>query len=43
MLLSIALGWAVWGDVPDAVALVGMVLIAAGPQLARFGRRAPAG
>lgn len=42
MLLSIALGWAVWGEVPDAVALVGMVLIAVGPQLARLGPRHPA-
>jgi drug/metabolite transporter (DMT)-like permease len=36
MLLSIALGWAAFGDVPDAVALVGMAMIAAGPQLARL-------
>jgi drug/metabolite transporter (DMT)-like permease len=43
MLLSIALGWAVWGEVPDAVALLGMVLIAVGPQLARLGARPPAG
>jgi drug/metabolite transporter (DMT)-like permease len=38
MLLSIAIGWAVWGDLPDAIALVGMALIAAGPQLARLDR-----
>jgi drug/metabolite transporter (DMT)-like permease len=37
MLLSIALGWAVFGDVPDAVALVGMAMIAASPQVARLG------
>lgn len=37
MLLSIALGWAVFGDVPDAIALLGMALIAAGPQVARSG------
>lgn len=37
MLLSIALGWAVFGDVPDAVALAGMAMIAASPHLARLG------
>jgi drug/metabolite transporter (DMT)-like permease len=37
MLLSIALGWAVFGDMPDAVALLGMAMIAASPQVARLG------
>jgi drug/metabolite transporter (DMT)-like permease len=33
MLLSIALGWAVFGSTPDAVALIGMVVIALSPQI----------
>ncbi len=37
MLLSIAIGWAAFGDVPDAIALVGMALLAAGPHVARLG------
>jgi drug/metabolite transporter (DMT)-like permease len=36
MVLSVALGWLVFGDAPDAIALAGMVLIAASPQLARL-------
>ncbi|HYF59529.1 MAG TPA: DMT family transporter [Burkholderiaceae bacterium] len=37
MVLSIALGWALFGDVPDGIALAGMALIAAGPQISRLG------
>jgi drug/metabolite transporter (DMT)-like permease len=36
MLLSVVIGWLVFGDVPDALALLGMAIIAASPQLARL-------
>lgn len=39
LLLSVALGWIAFGDLPDVVALAGMVLIAAGPQVSRLGGR----
>jgi len=37
MLLSIGLGWIAFGDLPDAIALVGMAIIAVSPQIARLG------
>jgi len=37
MLLSIGLGWVAFGDLPDAIALVGMAIIAVSPQIARIG------
>jgi drug/metabolite transporter (DMT)-like permease len=39
MVMSVALGWLAFGDVPDAIAVAGMVLIAASPNLARARRR----
>lgn len=40
LVLSIALGWVIFGDMPDTLALAGMVVIALSPQLVRFaGRR----
>jgi drug/metabolite transporter (DMT)-like permease len=39
LVLSIALGVVVFGDVPDALALIGMVIIALSPQIVRFGGR----
>ncbi len=40
LLLAVFIGWAVFGDVPDGIALVGMALIALSPQLTWL-RRAP--
>lgn len=42
MLMSVALGWLAFGDVPDAIAMAGMVLIAASPNLVRLRRKAAA-
>jgi drug/metabolite transporter (DMT)-like permease len=39
LVLSIALGVVVFGDVPDGLALVGMVIIALSPQIVRMGGR----
>jgi drug/metabolite transporter (DMT)-like permease len=39
LVLSIALGYLVFGDSPDAFALVGMVIIAISPQIVRLGGR----
>lgn len=36
MLLSVAIGWLVFGDVPDGLALLGMAIIATSPQVARL-------
>jgi drug/metabolite transporter (DMT)-like permease len=40
LLLSIAIGYLVFGDAPDSVALVGMAVIAVSPQIVRLGERA---
>ncbi len=40
LLLAVLIGWLAFGDVPDAIALVGMALIAASPQLTWL-RRTP--
>lgn len=39
LLLAIALGWLVFGAVPDAVTLVGMAIIGLAPQLTRLNRQ----
>ncbi|MCX7201910.1 MAG: DMT family transporter [Burkholderiales bacterium] len=39
ILLSICVGWLAFGDAPDAIALVGMALIALCPQLVRLQRQ----
>jgi drug/metabolite transporter (DMT)-like permease len=39
LVLSIALGYLIFGDAPDALALVGMVIIAVSPQIVRLGGR----
>jgi drug/metabolite transporter (DMT)-like permease len=39
LVLSIAIGYAVFGDSPDSVALVGMAVIAFSPQIVRIGER----
>lgn len=36
MLLSVAIGWLAFGDMPDGLALAGMAVIAASPQVARL-------
>jgi drug/metabolite transporter (DMT)-like permease len=36
VLLSVAVGWLAFGDVPDAIALLGIAMIAASPQLTRL-------
>ncbi len=36
--LSVVVGWALFGDMPDAVALAGMGLIAVAPQIVRAGK-----
>jgi drug/metabolite transporter (DMT)-like permease len=36
LLLSVAIGWLVFGDVPDAIALLGIALIVASPNLTRL-------
>ena len=41
LLLAVLIGWLVFGDMPDGVALIGMVMIAASPQLTWL-RREPA-
>lgn len=38
MLMSVALGWLAFGDVPDALAMAGMLLIAAAPNIVRLRR-----
>lgn len=40
IVLSIGVGWLAFGDTPDAIALLGMALIALCPQLVRLQRRA---
>ena len=43
MLLSIPIGWLAFGNLPDAIALIGMVMIAASPNLTLLRqRRSPA-
>jgi drug/metabolite transporter (DMT)-like permease len=37
--LSIFLGWAIFGAVPDALTLVGMAIIGLAPQLTRLNRK----
>ena len=39
LLLSIALGWLVFGAVPDAITLMGMAIIGLSPQLTRLNRQ----
>lgn len=41
LLLSVAIGWLVFGAVPDAVTLLGMTLIGVSPQLTRLTPRWP--
>jgi drug/metabolite transporter (DMT)-like permease len=41
LLLSVAIGWLVFGAVPDAVTLLGMALIGLSPQLTRLTPRWP--
>jgi drug/metabolite transporter (DMT)-like permease len=41
LLLAVLIGWLAFGDVPDAIALVGMALIAASPQLTWLRRTPP--
>jgi len=36
IVLSVALGWAAFGDVPDAVALLGMAIVVASPHVGRL-------
>lgn len=40
LLLAVLIGWIAFGDVPDAIGLAGMVLIAASPQLTWLRREA---
>jgi drug/metabolite transporter (DMT)-like permease len=40
LVLSIVIGYVVFADSPDAIALVGIAVIAASPQLVRLGERA---
>ena len=40
LLLAVLIGWLVFGDMPDGVALLGMVMIAASPQLTWLRREA---
>jgi drug/metabolite transporter (DMT)-like permease len=39
LLLSVAIGFVIFGDMPDAIALIGMAVIAVSPQIVRFGAR----
>jgi hypothetical protein len=39
MLLSIPIGWLVFGNLPDAIALLGMVMIAVSPNLTLLRQR----
>ncbi len=41
LLLAVLIGWWAFGDVPDAIALMGMVLIAVSPQLTWLRRTPP--